>query len=175
MSTTEIVVFIGIAALIIATQVGRRALTPRRFLVPVLAVGFVAYHYLQSVPRVGGDLDFEIALAVAGALCGLAAASLMRVERDGQTGRVITEAGLAYAALWITVFGGRLAFAWGASHLWSHQIAQFSIEHEITGSAAWTAAFVFMAISMVIARTMVVGIRALTVDGTFALPFGLKG
>jgi DMSO/TMAO reductase YedYZ heme-binding membrane subunit len=174
MSTTEIIVFVGIAALIIATQVGRRALTPRRFLVPVLAAAFVAYHYLQSVPTVGGDLDFEIALGAIGALCGVAAAYLMRVERDGQTGRLVTQAGAAYAALWIAVFGGRLAFAWGATHLWQHQIFQFSVQHEITGTAAWTAAFVFMALSMVLARTAIVAIRALTVDRPLSLRTGLE-
>ena len=56
MSTTEIVVFVGIAALIIATQMGRRALTPRRFLVPVLAVGLVAYHYLHSISTAGESI-----------------------------------------------------------------------------------------------------------------------
>lgn len=169
MNTTEIIVFVGIAALIIGTQVGRRALTPRRFLVPVLAAALVAYHYLQSIPTVGGDLDFEIALASAGALLGVAAAALMRVERDGRTGRLMTRAGTAYAALWIAVFGGRLVFAWGATHLWQHQIFQFSLQHEITGSAAWTAAFVLMALSMVLARTAVVGIRALMVNRSLSL------
>jgi hypothetical protein len=174
MDATEIIVFVGIAALVIATQVGRHTLTPRRFLVPILASGFVAYYYLQSIPTVGGDLGFEIALATAGALCGVAAASLMRVERDSQTGRIVTRAGALYAAVWIIVFGGRLAFAWGATHLWQHQVFHFSVQHQITGSAAWTAAFVFMALSMVITRTAIVAIRALAVDRPFSLSSGLQ-
>ena len=170
MNTSEIIVFVGLAAFIIATQMGRRNLTLRRLLLPFLAVGIVGYRYLHGVPTVGGDLDFEISLSLAGALCGVLAASLMDVERDAQTGRIVTQAGIAYAALWIIVFGGRLVFAWGASHLWSHQVMQFSVQHAITGSAAWTAAFVLMALSMVLTRTVVVALRALLVAQPVPLP-----
>jgi hypothetical protein len=164
MTTTEIIIFIGLAALIIATQMGRRYLTLRRFLIPLVAVAAVGYHYMPTIPTAGGDLDFELGLAIAGTLCGVLAGYLMTVERDQQTGRLITRAGVDYAALWIIVFGGRLAFAWAAQHVWSHQVGQFSMQHAITGSAAWTAAFVLMAISMVAARTVVVAMRALLVD-----------
>ena len=169
MNTTEIITFAGLAVFVIATQMGRRRSHLRRLLLPFLAVGIVGYHYLQSVPTVGGDLDFEVSLSLAGALCGVLAAGLMNVERDEQTGRIVTQAGVAYAALWVIVFGGRLAFAWAASHLWSHQVAQFSIQHAITGSAAWTAAFVLMALSMVVARTVVVALRALLMDRPYGL------
>jgi DMSO/TMAO reductase YedYZ heme-binding membrane subunit len=170
MNSTEIITFVGLAAFIIATQMGRRRLSLRRLLLPFLAVGVVAYHYLHSVPTVGGDLDFEISLSLAGALCGVLAARLMNVERDEQTGQIVTQAGVAYAALWAIVFGGRLAFAWGASNLWSHQVMQFSLQHAITGSAAWTAAFILMALSMVLARTAVTAVRALLVDRPQPLP-----
>jgi DMSO/TMAO reductase YedYZ heme-binding membrane subunit len=70
----------------------------------------------------------------------------------------------------VIVFGGRLAFAWAASNLWSHQVGQFSVQHAITGSSAWTAAFVLMALSMVLARTGVVALRALLVDQPLTLP-----
>lgn len=164
MNTTEIVTFAGLAVFVIATQMGRRPLTLRRLVLPFLAVGIVGYHYLHSVPTVGGDLDFELGLSLAGALCGILAAGLMNVEREEKTGRIVTQAGFTYAALWVIVFGGRLAFAWAASHVWSHQVAQFSMQHEITSSAAWTAAFVFMALSMVLTRTVVVAGRALLID-----------
>jgi hypothetical protein len=170
MNATEIITFAGLATFIIATQMGRRRLSLRRLLLPFLAVGIVGYHYLNSVPTVGGDLDFEVNLSIAGALCGVLAASLMTLERDAQTGRIVTQAGVAYAALWVLVFGGRLAFAWAASNLWSHQVMQFSLQHAITGSAAWTAAFVLMALSMVLARTVVTAVRALLVDRPLRVP-----
>ncbi len=165
MNTTEIITFVGLAALIIATQVGSHRLTAHRLLLPLLAVGAVGYHYIQSIPTAGGDLDFDIILSVVGAIAGIAAASLMRVDRDGDTGRIVTRAGLAYASLWIIVFGGRLAFAWAATNSWRHQVMQFSIQHAITSSAAWTAAFVLMALSMVVARTIVIAVRATRLDG----------
>jgi hypothetical protein len=170
MNATEIITFTGLATFVIATQVGTRRLTLRRLLLPFLAVAIVGYHYLHSVPTAGGDLNFEIGLSIAGALCGVLAASLMDVERDERTGRIMTRAGVTYAALWAIVFGGRLAFAWAAPNLWSHQVMQFSIQHAITGSAAWTAAFVLMALSMVVARTAVTAIRALLVDRPMPLP-----
>jgi hypothetical protein len=89
---------------------------------------------------------------------------LMRVERDPQTGSVVTQAGVAYATLWIIVFGGRLAFAWAATNLWPNQVAQFSVQHAITGSAAWTAAFVLMALAMVVMRTAIVAARAMLLE-----------
>lgn len=169
MNTTEIITFAGLATFIIATQLGRRRLSIRRVLLPFLAAGIVGYHYLHGVPTVGGDLDFELTLSLVGVICGVLAASLMRVERDEQTGRIVTQAGVAYAALWIIVFGGRLAFAWVATNLWPHQVMQFSVQHAITSSAAWTAAFVLMALSMVVGRTIVVAGRALMVDGSLPL------
>jgi hypothetical protein len=174
MDTTEIITFAGLATFVIATQMGRRRLSLRRLLLPFLAVGIVGYHYLHAVPAVGGDLDFEISLSLAGVLCGVLAAGLMNVERDQQTGRIMTQAGFTYAALWAIVFGGRLAFAWAASNVWSHQVAQFSIQHQIIGSAAWTAAFVFMALSMVLTRTVVVAVRALMLDRPFLLDSALE-
>ncbi len=164
MSAPEIITFAGLAVLIIGTQLARRQFTVRRFLIPLAAAAVVGYHFLQTIPTVGGDLDFEISLALTGVICGVLAAMLMRVERDEQTGRIVTQAGFAYAALWTFVFGGRLAFAWAATHLWSHQVAQFSVQHEITSSAAWTAAFVLMALSMVVVRSVIVGARVLMVN-----------
>jgi hypothetical protein len=98
----------------------------------------------------------------------------MGVERDEQTGRIVTEAGVAYATLWVIVFGGRLAFAWAATNLWPHQVMQFSVQHAITDSAAWTAAFVLMALSMVVTRTAVVAARALLLDGSLSLRSAAK-
>jgi hypothetical protein len=169
MNATEIITFAGIAGIIIATQVGRHPLSLRRFVTPLLIAGVVAYSYLHSIPTVGGDLDFEIVCSLAGALFGVLAASLVRIERDGQTGRIVQQAGLAYAALWTIVFGGRLAFAWAASTIWTHQVEQFSFQHAITGSAAWTAAFVLMALAMVLTRTAVVGVRTVLVARPLAL------
>jgi uncharacterized membrane protein len=169
MNSTEIIVFAGLATLIIGTQVGIRPLTLRRLLLPFLAAGAVAYHYLHGIPTTGGDLDFDISLSIAGSLCGVLAACLMDVERDEHSGRLVTRAGAAYAGLWAIVFGGRLAFAWAASNLWTQQVMQFSLQHALSGSAAWTAGFVLMALAMIVTRTTVVAVRALLLDRPMVL------
>jgi hypothetical protein len=172
MNTTQIIIFGGLAAFIIATQVGRHTISLRRFITPILAVIGVSFVYLKGVPTVGGDLPFELICTLVGIAFGLLAASLVRVERDGRSGKLVTQAGVAYATVWAIVFGGRIAFGWAASNAWQRAVGQFSIDHAITGEAAWTAAFVLMAIAMVAARTAVLAARALWVyRGAPALVF----
>ena len=161
MNTIQIIIFAGLAAFIIATQIGRHTITPRRFITPILAVVGVSFIYLKGVPTVGGDLPFDLICSLIGIAFGLLAASLVRVERDGQSGRLVTQAGIAYATVWAVVFGGRIAFGWAASNVWQQGVARFSMAHAITGEAAWPAAFVLMAIAMVATRTAVLAVRAL--------------
>jgi hypothetical protein len=161
MSTTEILLFAGLAIFIIATQLGRRPVGLSRFLTPLVAVVAVAFTYLHGIPTVGGDLSFDAACTLAGLALGLLAAACVRVERDARTGRLMLRAGLAYAAVWVLAFGGRLAFGWAAQGVWRDAVVQFSIAHQITGAAAWTAAFVLMAIAMVATRTAVLLLRVL--------------
>jgi hypothetical protein len=44
-------------------------------------------------------------------------------------------------------------------------VRQFSIDHALT-APGWTAAFVLMALAMVLARTVTIGTRALLIAGT---------
>jgi hypothetical protein len=166
MTITEIAIFVGIAAAAILTQLGRRQVNLGRFLLPLAAVAVAGYSYLHTIPTVGGDLDFELLCTAAGVAFGLLAAALVKVERDGKTGAVMLEAGLGYAAVWVLVFGSRLAFAWLATNAWRNQVGQFAIQHDITSSAAWTAALVLMALAMVLTRTVVLGARAVLAGRT---------
>ena len=166
MNTTEIILFAGLGCYIIAAQLGRHPVSLRRFLAPLIAVVAVAAFYLKSVPTIGGDLTFELACTAAGLAFGVLAASLVRVERDGARGKIVLQAGIGYAIVWALVFGGRLAFGWAASGPWRAAVGQFSMAHEITGEAAWTAAFVLRAIAMVGARTAVLAARTLLLART---------
>jgi hypothetical protein len=83
----------------------------------------------------------------------------VRVRRD-RSGGLVTRAGTAYAALWVLVIGGRMAFAYGADHWFPVAIGRFSITHRITGADAWTAAFVLMALTMVLVRVLVTAVSA---------------
>ena len=65
--------------------------------------------FLTDIPTVGNDVPLDVLGAAAGAVLGVAATGLTRIRRTG-SGTVIT-AGAAFAALWIAVIGGRIAFA----------------------------------------------------------------
>ncbi|HEX8917011.1 MAG TPA: hypothetical protein VF898_00770 [Chloroflexota bacterium] len=161
MDTTQVLVFVALAAIVIITQMGTRTFTLQRFLLPLVASLAVGYHYFHGLPVAGGDVPFVAICTIAGLALGILAAALVQVERDVDTGKIVTRAGIAYASLWIIAFGSRIAFGWAASHIWQHQVALFSVQHAITSPAAWTAAFVMMAIAMVAARTLINGARAL--------------
>jgi hypothetical protein len=160
MNTSDIITVIALGGFMIAATWGTHQFTLRRLVLPMVAGAAVAYHYLHGVPTTGNDVTFIALCGLAGAGFGLLAASQVRMYRDASTGAIMTVAGLGYAAVWTLVFGGRLAFAWAATHTWQTQVAQFSMDHLITGTA-WTAAFVVMAMAMIVTRTAVNGARAL--------------
>jgi len=64
----------------------------------------------------------------------------------------VSAAGLPYALLWIVIVGARAFFSYGASHLFSKQLADWCIAHQVT-SAAITDGLIFMAVAMVLTRT----------------------
>jgi hypothetical protein len=157
-TATEYLLNIGILVLVLATNLGTRTLTRRRLVVPVLLVALAGGSFLRQLPTAGHDLELELTGLTAGVLLGVAAALLVRVRRVGD--RVVTSAGAGFAALWVAVVGGRVLFAYGAGHWYGPAIAEFSRSVRITGSSAWTAAFVLMALAMVVVRVLVTGAQA---------------
>ncbi|MER7282254.1 hypothetical protein ABT369_48275 [Dactylosporangium sp. NPDC000244] len=151
MSTTQYLLNAGLLAFVLWSNLGTRAVTRARIALPLLLVAVAAWFFLHDLPTLGNDLRLELAGAGAGAVLGLAAAALIRVGRDAE-GRLVMRAGAAYAALWIAVIGGRVLFAYGAEHWFPAAIGRFSMTHEISGAAAWTAASVLMALVMVVVR-----------------------
>jgi hypothetical protein len=53
-----------------------------------------------------------------------------------------------------------VAFAYGADHWFGPAVGRFSMTHAITGAGAWTAAFVLMALCMVVVRVAGTGLAA---------------
>jgi hypothetical protein len=158
--TTELLIAAGIITSM-ALQLGEHRASARRLLGPLAIVTGFAVFYLKGVPTSGNDGLFVMAGVGLGALLGSLAALLMDVRRNA-AGQVVFSAGLAYLALWIVVFGSRLAFAFAATNSPTvmHQIGVFSYQHGITSAAAWTAFFILQAIVMVGVRTVIVGARA---------------
>ena len=158
MSTGQYFLNLALLAWILSSNVGTRVLTRRRVTVPLLVVLAAGWFYLKDLPVAGHDGQLELAGLAVGILAGVVAAMTMRVRRQGNT--VTTTAGLGFVTVWFVVIGGRVAFAYGAEHWFSSAIGQFSLQHQITGAGAWTAAFVLMALSMVVTRLGVTGFRA---------------
>jgi hypothetical protein len=154
MTTSQYVLNLGLLALILAANLGTRVMSVRRLALPVIVVVLAAIVYLRGLPTTGNSTYLELAGAVAGVLLGVAAAMLVRVRR--QADRVLATAGGAFAGLWIAVIGGRILFAYAASHWLSRTIGTFSLRHELA-PGAWTAGFVLMALTMIVARVAVAG------------------
>ena len=66
--------------------------------------------------------------------------------------------------------GTRLAFQLYASHGGEAAIGRFSAAHAITSNEAWVAALILMAMGEVLARTLVLGVRAYNLAPSQFLP-----
>jgi hypothetical protein len=157
MTTTLYVLNLGLLAFVLWANLGTRTVTRFRLALPVLLVVAAGTVFLRDVPTAGHDVALEVTGAGVGVGLGLIAAALVRVERD-RAGRLVMRAGMAYAALWVAVIGGRMLFAYGADHWFPAAIGRFSMTHQITGADAWTAAFVLLSLSMVLARVAASGV-----------------
>jgi hypothetical protein len=159
MSTAQLILNGALLVFVLWTNLGTRVVTGRRLLLPVVLVLVAGWFFLQDLPITAGDARLELAGALIGVALGVAAATLMPVRRDG-AGRIVTTAGVGYAVLWITVIGGRIAFAYSATGWASRSVGEFSMAQQITGADAWTAAFVLMALAMVLTRVAVTAAHA---------------
>jgi hypothetical protein len=144
--------------LLVIRQIREHPLDARSLAVPVLAVGAAAVMFLHSVPVGGSDLALEAACVAAGAAMGAISGLATRL-RLGADGRPLGRAGVLAASMWIVAVGARLAFAIAAGNGAGPAIARFSIAHHITGSSAWVAALVMMALADVLTRLAVIYLR----------------
>jgi hypothetical protein len=159
MSTAQYALNVGLLVFILASNLGTRRLTRQRQLLPLALVVVAGWLLLRHVPTVGHDVQLEAVGLLVGATLGVAAGLLVRVRRTAG-GEAVAHAGTGYAALWVGVIGGRMAFAYGADHWFPQAIGRFSMTHQITGADAWTSAFVIMALAMVVVRVAVTGLAA---------------
>jgi hypothetical protein len=144
--------------LLVIRQIREHQLDLRALAVPVLAVGAAAVMFLHAVPGGGSDIALDLACVLAGAAMG-AIGGLASQLRLGADGRPLGRAGVLAAGMWIAGVGARMVFYFAATHGAGPAIAAFSIAHHLTGSAAWTAALVMMALADVLTRLVVVFLR----------------
>ena len=90
---------------------------------------------------------------------GLAVAALMGVYRSPRTGQPVSRAAVPYAIFWVVVIGARTAFSYGAGHWFQGPLVSWAIANQVT-VAAITDGLIFMAVAMVLVRTIGLGVRA---------------
>ncbi|MFF0218076.1 hypothetical protein [Streptomyces vinaceus] len=144
--------------LIVFRQLREGPLTPRSYLLPLGIVAFVGFSYLDTVPTGGNDLVLIGALVAVGAALGIAGGVFTRIRRvDAQ---VLIRAGAVSAVLWVVGMGARLGFQVWVDHGGAADVARFSMDHRITGSQAWVAALVLMALTEVVTRLATIYLRS---------------
>lgn len=152
MSTAQWILTIALLGWALLRNVGTREVTRSTFVLPLVLVAVASAFFLFPVPSSGNDVGLIVAFGAAGVLLGLAASAATRLQR--RDGVVLATAGALFAGLWIAMIAARIAFAEWATGSGAQTVGLFSREHLITGADAWTAAFVVMALGMVLARTL---------------------
>ena len=148
----------AILVLMVIRQIREHPLDLRSLAAPVLAVGCAAVLFLHSVPTGGNDVVLELVCVSAGAVMGAIGGLATRLRR-GADERPLGRAGWLAAGMWVGGVGARMAFAVAASNGAGPAIARFSVAHQITGSAAWVAALIMMALADVLTRLAVIYLR----------------
>lgn len=153
-----------VLGVLLEADLGRRKISLIRVLRPLITAAAVVAIYLTSVPTTGNNLTLMAVGAGAGILLGLAAHLFMSVgygpvkSRKGVRDRAVSRAGFGYAAFWAVIFAGRLLFIYGSEHWFSSSVGRFLVTHQLTASGL-TDALIFMAITMALARSALLGIR----------------
>jgi hypothetical protein len=158
MPTSALILSAVILVGVLTSDLGRRAVTHSRLRRPLLIAGIAGSMYLSAFASKGDGLAVELAGAGIGAVLGLLAGSLMRVEHDGE-GQAFTRAGASYALIWIAVVGSRLLFIYGSENWFSSSLESWMVSHHVT-TAALTNGLVLMALGMTVARTLSLIARA---------------
>ena len=144
---------------VLESDLGQRKVTTFRLLRPLLLTAGIIPMFLTAVSTHGSGLALEVALGAGGVVVGLIATALMTVARSPKTAKPVSRAGAAYAALWTAVIGARAAFTFGSSHWFGEQLGHWMVRNAVTADAI-TDALVFMAVTMVVTRTVGLGWRA---------------
>jgi hypothetical protein len=153
------------------SDLGRRKIGWFRVLRPLLTTALIVPLFLDSIPTTGNNVALQVIGAAVGALLGLAAHLFLSVRfgpvkakkgaaaGQGANGRPYSQAGFGYAAFWAAIFAARLLFIYGTIHWFPASLGQFMATHQLS-AAGLTDALIFMAVTMALARSALLGARA---------------
>jgi hypothetical protein len=159
MNSALIVDAVLLAAVLTADVGSGRKIGRMRLLRPLIIAVAIIPLFLKPVVTDGNGFALEIAAGAAGIVLGVIALSLITVYRHPGTDRAVSRAGFAYATLWTIVIGARAAFTYGSDHWFGRSLDKWMIHHSVT-SAAITDALIFMAVAMLLTRTIGIAVRA---------------
>lgn len=148
-----------LAAVLQADLGGHGKIGKMRILRPVVLAAGIVPLFLDAPATHGAGLLLEIGAVLAGLLCGVLATCLMKLYRSPRTGKPVTRAGAPYALLWIVVIGARAAFSYGSVHWFPTQLTDWAVREHVS-AAAITDGLIFMAVTMLLARTIGLAVRA---------------
>ena len=144
---------------VLLSDYGRRPVTRLRLIRPFIAAAVIIPFFFKGVQGSGNGLLLEVACAAGGLVLGVLAAFLLRVFTDPASGRVMTAGGNAYALFWIVIVAARLAFTYGAQHVFSGSLGHWMLLSHVT-SDGLTAALIFFSVAMLLGRTGTLAARA---------------
>lgn len=174
MTTNIVILQLAILSVVLESDLGRRKIGWFRVARPIIAVAVIVPFFFTTLPTGGDDLALQGVGAAAGALLGAVSVCplLMAVvfepawrRRHFATARTpakraaVSRAGAGYAAIWIGVTVFRLGFAYGSEHWFPGQLGRFMAVHQVSPGAL-TNAFIFLAITMDLARSFGLWSRA---------------
>lgn len=144
MSNGMTVAVLAMVVLVLARDLGHRRISWLALLRPIVLP-------LVMIPFVGVDWDFAgngLALEAAAVLVGLGvgvlANAFMKVSR-GADGQAYTDAGLAYAVVWIVATAARQALIYGTQHWFTRDLGMFLMDHQVS-VAAFADSIVFLSV-----------------------------